>query len=120
VESIGKYKIEIKLIIINIKRMLNIIILRVYNTVNFISKMIGIYIMWIILHYIAAHMYAHLCTHPSLLGFIISPFMVATPHCIALRWIVINGADTINTMWMMIGTWIASKIIVMLQTKTYT
>ena len=45
------------------------------------------------------------------MGFILSPFMVATPHCQGLRWIVYNAANMINNMWIVCGTWIGSKLL---------
>jgi hypothetical protein len=39
-----------------------------------------------------------------------SPFMVSTPHCQGLRWIVYNAASIINNMWILIGAWIYSII----------
>ena len=39
-----------------------------------------------------------------------SPFMISTPHCQGLRWIVYNAANIINNMWILIGTWVYSII----------
>jgi hypothetical protein len=39
-----------------------------------------------------------------------SPFMIDTPHCQGLRWIVYNAARIINNMWILIGAWIYSII----------
>jgi len=39
-----------------------------------------------------------------------SPFMIATPHCQGLRWIIYNAAGIINNMWILIGAWIYSII----------
>jgi hypothetical protein len=74
-------------------------------------QVIGIYVIWILLHYISAHLYAHFCTPISVIGFILSPFMVTSPHCIALRWVIVNGSETIQNMWISLGIWIITKLV---------
>ena len=74
-----------------------------------IWKLIGIYITWISIHYIAAHLYTIYCTPYTVFGFIISPFIVSTPHCTGLRWCISHGASSITTMWIVLGTWFVSK-----------
>jgi len=74
----------------------------------------SIYLLWIILHYIASHLYVKYCVPNSLFGFIISPFMVSTRHCMAIRWIIYHGANSIDTMWIILGTWITSKLNLMI------
>jgi hypothetical protein len=72
----------------------------------------GIYLVWIFLHYIASHLYVRMCVPSTLIGFLLSPFMTATPHCQGLRWIVFNAANMINNMWIILGAWIMSNILV--------
>jgi len=85
---------------------------------NFVIKIVrislslyGIYLTWIILHYFASHLYIKFCVPASFLGFVVSPFLTTTPHCQGLRWIIYNGANTINNMWVIIGTWISSNLL---------
>ena len=78
---------------------------------NPIARLIGMYFAWIACHYIASHLYVSFCTPLTFTGFVRSPFMVAAPHCQALRWIVYNGGATIINMWGLLGAWIISKII---------
>lgn len=73
-------------------------------------KVSGIYLVWICLHYGSSHLYVKLCVPNTLTGFIMSPFMVSTPHCQGLRWVVYNAANIINNMWLLIGAWIYSLI----------
>ncbi len=73
-------------------------------------KVSGIYLLWICLHYGSSHLYVKLCVPNTMLGFIMSPFMIATPHCQGLRWIVYNAANVINNMWLLVGAWIYSLI----------
>jgi hypothetical protein len=80
------------------------------RTTIFLFKISGIYILWIGLHYFSAHLYVKFCVPNSVVGFIMSPFMIMTPHCQGLRWIVYNAANIINHMWILIGAWIYSMI----------
>ena len=75
----------------------------------------GIYLVWIFLHYIASHLYVRMCVPSTVIGFLLSPFMTATPHCQGLRWIVFNAANMINNMWIILGAWIMSNVLVVTQ-----
>ena len=68
-------------------------------------SLIGYYIMWISLHYIAVHLYPNYCAPLTVMGFILSPFMVSAPHCIAMRWLVVEGSNVIVTMWVAVGAY---------------
>ena len=78
---------------------------------NDIKKLVCIYVGWIVIHFIAAHLYAYLCVPLTWYGFIVSPLMVAAPHCQGLRWIIYNGGSTITNMWLVLGTWIGARIV---------
>jgi len=82
----------------------------ILRTSVFLFKISGVYILWISLHYFSAHLYVKFCVPNSVIGFIMSPFMISTPHCQGLRWIVYNAANIINHMWILIGAWIYSMI----------
>jgi len=69
-------------------------------------KIVGIYILWISIHYFSSHMYTYWCTYASFIGFVLSPFLATAPHCQALRWGIIHGADQIVVMWATLGTWL--------------
>ncbi len=70
-----------------------------------------IYLFWICLHYASVHLYVYFCAPASFTGFILSPFQIALPHCRALRWASQNGADVVNSMWVVFGTWLCSKVV---------
>jgi hypothetical protein len=80
------------------------------RTTLFLFKVSGIYLLWISLHYFSAHLYIKFCVPNTIIGFMMSPFMIMTPHCQGLRWIVYNAANIINHMWILIGAWIYSMI----------
>jgi len=82
----------------------------IFKTLIFLFKISGIYLLWIGLHYFSAHLYIKFCVPNSVIGFIMSPLMITTPHCQGLRWIVYNAANIINHMWILIGAWIYSMI----------
>lgn len=82
----------------------------ILRTTIFLFKVSGIYLLWIGLHYFSAHLYVKFCVPNTIIGFIMSPFMIMTPHCQGLRWIVYNAASIINNMWILIGAWIYSMI----------
>jgi len=83
-----------------------------YKTICFFIKVSGIYLLWILLHFTASHLYINLCVPKTIVGFLMSPFMTATPHCQGLRWVVYNAANMINNMWIMFGAWICSTILI--------
>lgn len=88
-----------------------------YKTIKFFIKISGMYILWIILHFCASYLYTKLCVPTTFIGLLMSPFLTTTPHCQGLRWVIYNGANIINNMWIVIGTWICSNIIVINNTQ---
>jgi len=73
-------------------------------------KMVGVYLICILSHFAAAHLYTYFCVPLSFYGFFISPFMTLSPQCQALRWVVYHGGSTINLMWFMIANLLVQKI----------
>ena len=106
--NINEPRIKIYDIILNFLKLIGKIIL---NFIIGTFKIFIVYFGWIVMHYTASHMYTKLCVPETWYGFFISPFLTSTPHCQGLRWIVYNGANTINSMWVLIGTWLCSKIL---------
>ena len=70
-----------------------------------IYSMFGYYLMWITLHYLAVHLYPIYCAPLTITGFILSTFMVSAPHCVAMRWLITQGANVIITMWVATGAY---------------
>jgi hypothetical protein len=66
-------------------------------------KNLFLYTSWIIIHFLSAHLYLKLCVSDTIIGFFITPFLIAAPHCVAIRWIITKSGDTICMMWMIIG-----------------
>ena len=70
----------------------------------------GIYIMWIIIHHLAANLYARYCTPLTLVGVLSAPFIVATPPCSCLRWCINKGSDTMVAMWVVMASWLVTRV----------
>ena len=88
------------------------------NKFKFLFHISKIYLLWIILHYIASQLYIKFCVPTTVWGFLISPFIVTTPHCQGLRWIVYNAANIINNMWVVLGTWVCSTLLIIDNNKS--
>ena len=74
--------------------------------------------MWIFLHFFASQLYIKFCVPCTIWGLFASPFLTASPHCQGLRWVIYNGANVINNMWIFIGSWICSYILIINKDKT--
>lgn len=70
----------------------------------------GAYILWILAHYMAAHVYARICTPISVFGIIASPFLIASPHCQGLRWVIFEAGNKMNVMFGLLTGWAAAKL----------
>jgi len=84
---------------------------KLYGFFKNIFSLIGIYFVWIIIHYISSQFYICLCVPNSIYGFMISPLLAPSLHCQALRWCIYNGGNTITNMWLTLGSWIAAKLV---------
>jgi hypothetical protein len=89
-----------------IQNLISIII----KSIKMTFEICGIYIFWILLHFISANLYSHYCANISFFGLLISAFQAPAPHCVALRWAITTGGNIINQMWIVLGTWICGKI----------
>lgn len=79
--------------------------------VQYVYSASSIYLFWILLHYLSSHLYVYYCTPRGVYGIFVSPFLVAAPHCRAIRWIIHNGGNMVDNMWIILGTWICSKML---------
>ena len=79
--------------------------------VKYVYSASSIYLFWMMLHYFSAQLYVYYCAPRGFYGFLISPFLVAAPHCRAIRWIIHNGGNMVDNMWLILGTWLCSKVI---------
>lgn len=84
----------------------------ILSSFYFLFQVIKIYLFWITLHYFASQYYAQYCASYTIYGFLLSPFLVSTPHCQALRWTIYKGGIIIENMWIILGAWISAKIMI--------
>lgn len=96
----------------NAKLVFNSITSFIYKNIKVFLNISGMYFIWIFLHFFASQLYVKMCVPNTFIGFISSPFYTLTPHCQGLRWLVYNGANAINNMWVFIGTYICSYILI--------
>ena len=69
-----------------------------------INTKIFVYVIWVCLHYISAHLYVRYCTPVGITGFIYSLFMGPTPVCYALSWAIYTGNQSLFHMWSLFGS----------------
>ena len=79
--------------------------------IDFMFAASYVYVIWIAVHYLSAHMYTWWCFPPTVVGFVLAPFLVPAPHCTALRWAITTGGQQIIAMWALIGTWLFNLIM---------
>lgn len=70
----------------------------------------GVYVCWILAHFIASHLYVQLCTPLSFFGILASPFLIASPHCQGLRWVIYEAGSKVGVMWGLLAGWFLGKI----------
>lgn len=71
----------------------------------------GIYILWICIHYISPRLYISYCVPATIVGFVYSPFLAQSPHCVALRWAISKSGESIYNMFGMLSMWLLTKIV---------
>ena len=84
---------------------------RIICKMNYVLSISKVYLVWILIHYATSQCYVKFCTPPNIYGFIMSPLLSSAPHCKAMRWAIYTGANTIESMWIIIGTWICAKMV---------
>jgi hypothetical protein len=77
---------------------------------NYLYDVAGIFALWIVIHYAAANLYPRFCAETSVFGFIKSIFVAQAPHCVGMRWLIYNGGNVINSMWVSVALWFSTKI----------
>ena len=76
------------------------------SLLKYITSPIGMYMLWVTLHYIAAHLYKNHCAPSGFWGFLLSPLMASTPYCTGLVWILQNSVIKFMAIWTIIGSWV--------------
>ena len=76
-----------------------------------VMTLTGFYAAIFMVHYYSSHAYVYYCTPSGWHGILVSPFVVSTPHCRALRWSIQNFSTTIENMWTILGTFVGTWIV---------
>ena len=80
------------------------------NTIAYIPTLLLIYIGISGLHFTCANLYPYLCTPISFIGITMTPFMIVTPHCLALRWVIDWSGNQISGAWLWLGGYLVYYI----------
>ena len=70
-----------------------------------------IYFCYISVHNITPYMYIYYCTPYTWIGILQSAFIVPTPHCKAMRWILQHSAAKIEFVWILVADWAIQLLI---------
>jgi hypothetical protein len=81
-----------------------------YSFIRPALNCLSIYFIWAVIHYTSVHLYSMVCAPLSVKGFVMAAFLVPSPHCEALGWVIYNGSLTSRAMWVMLGCYISSKL----------
>ena len=71
------------------------------------------FIMCNIAHHLSSKLYLYFCitdhraTLPTLA---MSPFTMISPHCIAIRWVMMESANLVYFQILMVGSWFVARI----------
>tara|TARA_Y100000385_G_scaffold179651_1_gene185572 strand:- start:398 stop:691 length:294 start_codon:yes stop_codon:yes gene_type:complete len=90
---------------------INSIINYIYKAITHVFNIGAIYVLWVFIHYLSSLLYHQWCAPASIIGFILSPLLITSPHCKALLWCINTGHEIINIMWVSIGTYGISKLL---------
>ena len=71
-----------------------------------------VYATWTALHQMAANMYPEHCAPATLQGFFMSTVLAPSPQCVAMRWCINKGSSAMVSMWVVLGTWFASHMVI--------
>jgi hypothetical protein len=75
-----------------------------------IARPILLFCVWILIHHIVSNLYAELCAPKTLFGLFITPFIVSSPHCSSMRWLINNSIMFIENGWILASIFVCEKI----------
>jgi hypothetical protein len=79
---------------------------------NTLLHIIAYFIMCNISHHCASKLYSYFCTVDHLASvatITMSPFTILSPHCIAIRWVMMESVNMVYLQLLMLGSWTVSK-----------
>jgi len=69
------------------------------------------YFAWVSLSYFSIHAHAHFCAEWSIMGFFTHSFVVSSPHCNALKWLINEGSSAISRLFALFAMYVVSKLL---------
>ena len=79
---------------------------------NTLLHIIAYFIMCNISHHCASKLYLYFCTVDHLVSITtltMSPFTIMSPHCIAIRWVMMESVNMVYLQLLMFGSWFVSQ-----------
>ena len=79
---------------------------------NTLLHIVVYFIMCNISHHCASKLYLHFCTVDHLVSvttLTMSPFTILSPHCIAIRWVMMESVNMVYLQLLMFGSWFVSR-----------
>ena len=73
-------------------------------TNNELYKPFFIYLSWMTMHYVAAHIYSEFCINWSITGYLFSPITVTSPLCKGLSWIIYESSNSLSGIFVFVGS----------------
>ena len=84
----------------------------VYN--NAFVNIIVCFILCNILHHYASKLYVYFCAYSTPLfqlnSVLMSPVVIISPHCMALRWLILESSNTVYFQILACCSWIISRL----------
>jgi hypothetical protein len=68
-------------------------------------------LLWVIVHFLAAHVYVRWCVPPTWYGLFMTPFVASAPHCTGIRWVLNISSDKMVAMWSAVGLFVIAMVL---------
>ena len=84
----------------------------VYNSV--FVNIIVYFIMCNLVHHYTSRVYIYFCAYSTIMfqlnSFLMSPIVIISPHCMALRWLIMESSNTVYFQILACCSWIIARI----------
>ena len=81
------------------------------DTAVFVMSASSVYILWILLHFVASHIYIDHCVGNYWKDIFVSVFYVSSPYCQGVSWVIYNGSRQIAYIWVIFGTYLSTQLL---------
>ena len=71
--------------------------------------LLGIYVVCVLGHFLATHLYTSFCTPWTWTGFFFSPLRSLSPECRALRWVIMEGSGHMESVSYGLAGWCIAR-----------